>query len=91
MADVREGWGETSRRMTAACLSDVVAALPDAPLIRAWDISQATGLSVQIVNNLREQGAFTALNLGSAERPRYRYRRASFLQWLESRILPGEY
>ena len=85
------GWDETSRKLTAECLREVTAALPDAPLIRAWDISQATGLSVQIVNNLREQGAFTALNLGSAERPRYRYRRASFLQWLESRILPGEF
>ena len=74
---------------TADCVREMSEALPDAPLIRAWDIYQATGISVQVVNNLREQGAFTSLNLGSADRPRYRYRRTSVLRWLESRIIPG--
>lgn len=75
----------------AAHLKAIIAELPSAPLLRAWDITQATGMSAQVIGNLRDAGAFTGFNLGSREKPRYRYHRQSFLLWLKSRMIEGAF
>ena len=72
-------------------LSAIIDSLPVQPLLRADDITRATGLSAQTISNLRESGAFTGFNLGSKTAPRYRYSRKSFLLWLKSRMLEGRY
>lgn len=72
-------------------LQTIINALPAKPLLRAWDITNATGMSAQTIGNLRDAGAFTGFNLGSREKPRYRYHRTSFLLWLKSRMIKGEY
>lgn len=75
----------------AAHLKAIINELPSSPLLRAWDITHATGMSAQVIGNLRDSGAFTGFNLGSKEKPRYRYHRQSFLLWLKSRMLQGEF
>ena len=70
-------------------LDAIIRLLPATPLLRAYDITEATGISAQVIGNLRESGAFTSFNLGSRDNPRYRYSRKSFIEWLKSRMSEG--
>lgn len=70
-------------------LQAIADALPSEPTLSVYEICRATGVQDGVVYGWIESGKFTVINTTSKTKARWRVFRASFLEFLKTRIIPG--
>lgn len=70
-------------------LATIVKMLPSHPLLKVYDVTQALGISEDVVYKWIDEGKFSVINRTGNQSRRWLIFRDSFLRFLGSRIIVG--